>query len=144
MTVALPDKPRFGTPCNGCGVCCSMEICIVGKLVFPDRPGPCPALRISKDRTRTYCNFAAVEIENRMKPVIQATLGINVGCSMSDDDTTDEELRMLDALRDQKYKTHMPANATHRPTRSLQSPLSQGRQRATESAHPVSSDPQGA
>ena len=53
----LPSKPKFKEPCNGCGLCCAMEVCHAGKLIFGDIEGPCPALAMSRDRTRVVCSF---------------------------------------------------------------------------------------
>lgn len=41
---AAPVKPEFGTPCNGCGVCCLSAPCPVGMLVSRRRRGACSAL----------------------------------------------------------------------------------------------------
>jgi hypothetical protein len=45
------DKPPIGAPCNGCGLCCVMEVCSSGAVVlgfasqWGERvAGPCPAL----------------------------------------------------------------------------------------------------
>lgn len=45
------DKPPIGAPCNGCGICCKIVVCMNGAFVqglvntFGDTvPGPCPAL----------------------------------------------------------------------------------------------------
>lgn len=92
MTVALPLKPRFATACNGCGECCKLSLCPVGALAFPGALGPCPALKIAPDGTRTYCELVAIEIVNRMPPIIQTVLGAGYGCSMTDDDTTDQQI----------------------------------------------------
>ena len=39
------QKPALGAPCNGCGVCCLMEPCPLGRLLCGSRGGPCAALR---------------------------------------------------------------------------------------------------
>ncbi len=41
----LEKKPRHGTPCNGCGLCCLATVCSVGRQVLGRDDGPCPALR---------------------------------------------------------------------------------------------------
>lgn len=82
----LPDKPRCGEPCNGCGACCASELCHVGKLIFPEAEAPCPALAMSKCGSRVVCSLVEVEIESGMEPVLQHTLGIGLGCSMDDHD----------------------------------------------------------
>lgn len=87
-TLALPDKPPYGSPCNGCGLCCSLELCLAGKLVYGlDRPAPCPGLKITPDGARTYCSLVAAEAEANLDQVLVNLLGIGFGCSMSDDDT---------------------------------------------------------
>lgn len=53
------DKPRYGDPCNGCGWCCQQELCPVGKQVFGDIPGPCPALVPAVNRY--WCGFVLTE-----------------------------------------------------------------------------------
>ncbi len=48
MKVALPadapPKPAHGAQCNGCGLCCAVETCPLGMILFRRRRGPCPAL----------------------------------------------------------------------------------------------------
>lgn len=56
MTVQL-EKPQYGTPCNGCGLCCQNEICPLGEIVFPRAQAPCPALVI--DGERYVCDLIA-------------------------------------------------------------------------------------
>lgn len=108
MNVALPPKPKFRAPCNGCGLCCSIELCAVGVLAFPGAQAPCPALKISTDGTRTYCNIVATEIEKKMEPIIQTYLGIGYGCSMTDPDTTGEEITLQDREYRQKLAEAFP------------------------------------
>jgi len=40
---SAPTKPRFGAPCNGCGVCCAWAPCPLGRLL--GATGPCAALQ---------------------------------------------------------------------------------------------------
>jgi len=47
--VAVPKwmsarKPRHGEPCNNCGLCCYTSKCDIGRALFGDTPGKCPAL----------------------------------------------------------------------------------------------------
>ena len=88
--IVLPAKPKFKTPCNGCGKCCALQICPVGEIAFPHAVAPCPALKITPDRSRTYCELAAFEsyaIEKSLiaEPLIHRALGIDNGCTMEDD-----------------------------------------------------------
>ena len=52
-----PAKPLPGQPCNGCGVCCAMETCPVGRLRFRQTHGPCPALTWSGKDRRYHCGL---------------------------------------------------------------------------------------
>ena len=44
-----PPKPAVGEACNRCGVCCAAETCPLGRLVFRQKAGPCPALAWTGD-----------------------------------------------------------------------------------------------
>lgn len=85
--MTLPAKPRFGSPCNGCGLCCALEICSIGEKVFPGAGAPCPALKITEDRRRTYCELVAIEKIHGLKPIIATALGVGLGCDAGDVDT---------------------------------------------------------
>ncbi len=80
----LPEKPKCGEPCNGCGKCCASSLCEVGKIVFPNAEAPCPGLAMSKCGTKVVCSLVEIEIETAMEPVLQKMLGIGLGCSMDD------------------------------------------------------------
>lgn len=80
----LPDKPKRGEPCNGCGACCASELCEIGKMMFSADQLPCPALAMSLDGTRTVCSLVATEIAMGMEPILQTCLGVGLGCSMDD------------------------------------------------------------
>lgn len=96
MTPTLP-KPKFGEACNGCGLCCIMEVCVAGKIVFGDAAeGPCPALIRQGDKWR--CGIILMEKAARLEPITANTLGIGCGCSMTDEDTTQAESEAFDAL----------------------------------------------
>lgn len=82
--ISLPDKPKLGAPCNGCGVCCARLICPAGEIAYPGAHAPCPGLKITPGRSRTYCELVAGEILSGAKPLLQAALGIGRGCSMDD------------------------------------------------------------
>lgn len=56
---AAPGKPAAGQPCNGCGVCCALETCPVGRLRFLRAAGPCPALEWSAAESRYRCGLLA-------------------------------------------------------------------------------------
>jgi len=48
-----PPKPPAGSPCNGCGVCCSWRPCPMGAVISGRLHGPCDALRWL-DSARVY------------------------------------------------------------------------------------------
>lgn len=39
------QKPRYGDPCNRCGLCCMTDPCKVAQAVLLLRRGACPALK---------------------------------------------------------------------------------------------------
>jgi hypothetical protein len=45
IQASAPEKPAFGAPCNGCGVCCLSEPCPLGMVLSRRRTGACTALR---------------------------------------------------------------------------------------------------
>lgn len=75
-------KPPFGMPCNGCGLCCQMEICAIGAVAFPKAAAPCPALRFTGSNFR--CSIVETEAAAGMDPVIADALGIGRGCCSDD------------------------------------------------------------
>jgi hypothetical protein len=54
---AAPAKPAEGAVCNGCGVCCALDTCPVGRLRFRQIKGPCPALAWSDETQRYHCGL---------------------------------------------------------------------------------------
>lgn len=54
MRPAAP-KPRFGDPCNGCGVCCIAVPCVLARDLVGAVEGPCPALE--HDGARYWCGL---------------------------------------------------------------------------------------
>jgi hypothetical protein len=45
----MPEMPKFGDPCNGCGFCCIAEQCAVSVGVFGEQE-LCPALEQGEGR----------------------------------------------------------------------------------------------
>lgn len=89
MNNLLPKKPKRGAPCNFCGVCCAIELCIAGEMAFPGASAPCPALKLRGDGKSTYCQLVAIEKVAGMEPMLAEALGIGKGCGMSDDNVPD-------------------------------------------------------
>lgn len=84
--MSLPSKPREGDRCNGCGICCALEICPAGKIAFPGAVAPCPALKLAPNGSRTFCQLVMAEVVFGLEPMLQKALGIGLGCSMTDND----------------------------------------------------------
>jgi hypothetical protein len=53
IEAASPVKPPAGAACNGCGVCCAVEPCPLGIVLFRQRRGPCPGL-VWEPQARLY------------------------------------------------------------------------------------------
>jgi len=53
-------KPKHGSPCNNCGLCCWSSKCDIGRALFPGPTGdgPCPALRFDTEQN-SYCDVMA-------------------------------------------------------------------------------------
>ena len=66
LHAAAPDKPSFGQPCNGCGVCCVSEPCPVGIVVSRRTTGACDALIWSDPDRRYRCGL--IEQPSRFLP----------------------------------------------------------------------------
>jgi hypothetical protein len=56
---AVPPKPTFGSPCNGCGACCAAEPCPLSYGLLGHRHGSCPALTWQEDTQRYVCGLVA-------------------------------------------------------------------------------------
>lgn len=50
-----PAKPGWGSPCNGCGICCLAEPCPLGMVLTGRRRGRCAALRWTEEAQRYQC-----------------------------------------------------------------------------------------
>jgi hypothetical protein len=93
--IDLP-KPRFREPCNGCGLCCRLEICGEGETALAalgiyDGPGAGPPCVFLVEREGLYrCRLVLTEAANLDKlpsrePRIAKSLGIGWGCTMPDE-----------------------------------------------------------
>ena len=78
----MTDKPAFGSPCNGCGLCCKMEVCGIGQSVFPGATAPCPGLRFNGTAYR--CAVVEAEAASGLPTLIADALGIGKGCCSDD------------------------------------------------------------
>jgi hypothetical protein len=53
-----PQKPAWGAPCNGCGVCCLAQPCPVGMVMSRRRHGACAVVRWDAAQLRYRCGAA--------------------------------------------------------------------------------------
>lgn len=91
-------KPAYRDPCNGCGLCCKLELCVVAELAFPGAIAPCPALEWEDGRA--WCGMVrhpsrdlglnyhipddAVLGREPLRDMTARGLGIGLGCGMED------------------------------------------------------------
>ncbi len=92
--IHLPEKPRYGSPCNHCGQCCTQSLCHAAEIALPGAAAPCPALKI--ENGKALCGLLLIEQRFGLGPVLEKTLGIGCGCSLPDDGTTDDEIEVFD------------------------------------------------
>jgi hypothetical protein len=59
-----PAKPRAGTGCNGCGVCCAIAPCPVGILVSGRFSGACAALTWDDEAGNYRCGLLVAPTEH--------------------------------------------------------------------------------
>lgn len=73
-----PEKPKFGATCNGCGVCCMVQLCPLATVHLPPQAtAPCPMLHFHDGRF--WCGlFEATEADWQF--VIGALIGVEMGC----------------------------------------------------------------
>ena len=96
--IALPllPKPRRGEACNGCGLCCALELCDLAVNLFGEaQSAPCPALEY--EGGRAWCGMVRSpakhmklkfslpeEFEYELSTGIEQILHIGKGCGMDD------------------------------------------------------------
>lgn len=81
MQERAPEKPRYGSPCNGCGFCCAAEQCKLSVAVFGEVGAPCPGMQFESGRF--FCGVLR-EAPADIQPLIAFTLGIGAGCDSDD------------------------------------------------------------
>jgi hypothetical protein len=98
MSRKPPEKPSFGSPCNGCGLCCAAQICQPGSTALGLKdaddgdhpPGPCPLMRWHDGRF--WCGLLETERAPGTILTLVTALGIGSGCQV--DGASDEDLRL--------------------------------------------------
>jgi hypothetical protein len=75
----LEKKPRHGSPCNRCGLCCYSSLCELGRLKHGLREGPCPELRWDADGSR--CGLID-DATGELREAAKLLLNTGNGCDM--------------------------------------------------------------
>lgn len=85
------EKPSWGEPCNGCGMCCTVEVCGLALVVLGVVPAPCPAM--DWDGARFRCGLVTTPSRYTGRPADQdlvvgtiaaRMLGVGRGCDSDD------------------------------------------------------------
>lgn len=91
------NKPKIGHPCNGCGICCKIQLCNTGAFllrktkVFGEKTikGECPALIPNEDNTFS-CGLIrrpAMFVRSTYRPdIISRTVATLIGAGTGCDD----------------------------------------------------------
>lgn len=112
MTPHLP-KPKIGEKCNGCGLCCMMQVCMNGAYVQrlvnalgETIPGPCPALVRNNDgsyacgivlQPKKYIKGSKYP-EEVLRKNFAHMIGASRGCDELMEHDSDEESVKLDQM----------------------------------------------
>lgn len=94
----LPEKPRYGEPCNGCGMCCIAIQCPVSTALF----GPqtvCPALEQAGSalacglmiNTANYVSDLPAWGGKALTEAFALMIGSGLGCDGADENDTPEQ-----------------------------------------------------
>jgi hypothetical protein len=94
LTQKLP-KPRYAAPCNGCGLCCRLEVCRPGRIALREAGhvetvAPCPFIVKREGMSRCALVLAeqvAIERGEVDEGLISRALAIGWGCTMEDEDS---------------------------------------------------------
>jgi len=82
-------QPERGAPCNGCGMCCVVKPCWIGRMLFEVEEGECPALQWTSEGSS--CGLMAnpaqfmparvrIEGATRVKEAAKALICAGLGC----------------------------------------------------------------
>ncbi len=86
-----PAKPKYGSPCNGCGWCCHEQVCSIGVRVFKTTTAPCPGIEYQDGKVR--CGVVLAEeamikeglLEGNQR--VKTWLGVDKGCDAIDEES---------------------------------------------------------
>ena len=94
-SLSAPEKPAYGDPCNGCGMCCLAVPCVLAEEFIGAKEGPCPALEW--DDGRYWCgllrnahkHIPGLEgkpwADDHIRELVLQTKAFGVGCDSSDE-----------------------------------------------------------
>lgn len=100
---ALDNKPPHGQPCNRCGVCCMAMPCELGRFLFQQKEGRCPALE--KDGEGFGCGLLQVGIPE-LRDAAMLLIGSGDGCDARFNGEPREEA--FSKALDEKYERLSP------------------------------------
>jgi hypothetical protein len=90
------EKPKFGEKCNSCGLCCTIQPCLLAEQFLNCFDGPCVALEEESDGRKTcglvkrpahymFGEDAPQSLTGGFQVMLANMLGIGRGCDASDD-----------------------------------------------------------
>ena len=82
-----PAKPAPGALCNGCGVCCAVELCPLARLRYLRSKGPCPALRWMEGERRYVCGMLVDARAPLLRACVRRYIAAGQGCDCNIDVT---------------------------------------------------------
>jgi hypothetical protein len=106
-------KPAYGSPCNGCGKCCEIELCPLAAALYRTWKGPCPALTPASEGSMT-CGLVTMPGhywpqkarrwgERELSRTALIIIGSGLGCDYLTETEGEEDRamrkRMLDAAK---------------------------------------------
>ena len=91
------QKPKVGSPCNGCGFCCQREACHLSKQYLNSTAAPCVALEYRDGRSwcglvREPSKYMGLErdwADAHISSLLAHALGLGMGCDADDERATD-------------------------------------------------------
>jgi hypothetical protein len=97
---AAPTKPLYGSPCNGCGLCCIEVQCPLSEAIFGLLPY-CPALE-DKPEGGFGCGLASsperyIQVAPKLQPIVREAFFLLIGAGAGCDATTTEADRLAEA-----------------------------------------------
>jgi hypothetical protein len=91
VTDSIPAKPPEGADCNGCGLCCVLQLCDLAVEFLKADAAPCPVLEFAAGRF--WCGLARnpsryLDIpcfaDKFIRPMVHQALSIGEGCDCGD------------------------------------------------------------